>query len=108
MSSKYLEYVPIMIKKLENEKNFLNHIIKLQNVLNIWRMRNSSLLGKISIFGTLAFSKNIHPTLVTSIPSFTIDLSNNIQKDFPWGRKNGKIKHTALCCCQLSVCNAPG
>ena len=25
-------------KKLENEKNFLNHIIKLQNVLNMWRM----------------------------------------------------------------------
>ena len=27
-------------KKLENEKNFLNHIIQLQNVLNMWRMRN--------------------------------------------------------------------
>ena len=27
-------------KKLEKEKNFLNHIVKLQNVLNIWRMRN--------------------------------------------------------------------
>ena len=36
-------------KKLGNEKNFLNHIIKLENVLNIWRMRNLSLLEKISI-----------------------------------------------------------
>ena len=43
-------------KKLENEKNFLNHIIKLQNVLNMWRMGNLSLLSKISIFKTLAFS----------------------------------------------------
>ena len=42
-------------KKLENEKNFLNHIIKLQNVLNMWRMRNLSLLGKISIFKTSFF-----------------------------------------------------
>ena len=37
-------------KKLANGKNFLNHIIQLQNVLNRWRMRNLSLLGKISIF----------------------------------------------------------
>ena len=27
-------------KKLENENNFLNNIIKPQNVLNIWRVRN--------------------------------------------------------------------
>ena len=46
-------------KKLENEKkkNFLSHIIKLQNILNMWRIRNLSLLGKISIFKTLAVSK---------------------------------------------------
>ena len=46
-------------KKLENEKNCPNHVIKPQNVLNILRMRNLSLLGKISIFKTLAFSSNI-------------------------------------------------
>ena len=80
-------------KKLENEKNFLNHIIKLQNVLNMWRMRNLSLLGKISIFKTLAFSKIIHLTLVTSVPSSTIDLLNKMQKDFLWDKKNA-----TLCC----------
>ena len=36
-------------KKLENEKNFLDHITKLQKVINIWKMRNLSLLGKISL-----------------------------------------------------------
>ena len=39
-------------KKLENEKNFLNHIKKFQNVLNMWRIRNVSFLGNISIFNT--------------------------------------------------------
>ena len=29
--------------KLENEKNFLDHITKLQKVINIWKMRNLSL-----------------------------------------------------------------
>ena len=70
-------------KKLENENNFLKHIIKPQNVLNMWRMRNLSLLDKISIFKTLASSKIIHLTLVTSVPS-TTDLLNKIQKDFLW------------------------
>ena len=108
-------------KKLENEKNFLNHIKKLQNVLNMWRMRNLSLLGKISIFKTLAFSKIIHLTLVTSVPSSTIDLLNKIQNHFLWDKKNAKIKYTTLCCdyadgglktyiysLKLSVCNALG
>ena len=43
-------------KKLENEKNFLDHITKLK-VMNIWKMRNLSLIGKITIFKTLALSK---------------------------------------------------
>ena len=34
-------------KKLKNKKNFLDHITKLQKVINIWKMRNLSLLGKI-------------------------------------------------------------
>ena len=78
-------------KKLENEKNFLNHIIKLQNVLNTWRMRNLFLLGKISIFKTLAFSKIIHLPLVTSVPSSTIYLLNKIQKDFLWDKQMEKL-----------------
>ena len=85
-------------KKLENEKNFLNHIIKLQNVLNMWRMRNLSLLGKISFSKNLAFSKIIHLTLVISAPFSTVDLLNKLQKDFLWDKKNAKIKHATLCC----------
>ena len=78
-------------KKLENEKNFLNHFKKLQNVLNMWRMKNWSLLGKISIFKTLGFSKTIHLTLVTSVHSSTIDLLNKIQKEFLWDKKMQKL-----------------
>ena len=70
----------------------------LQNILNIWRMRNLYLLVKISIFKTLAFSKIIHLTLVTSVPSSTIDLLNKIQKDILWDKRNAEIKHTTLYC----------
>ena len=77
-------------RKLETEKNFLNHIIKFQNILNMWRMKSLSLLSKISIFKTLAFSKIIHLALVTSTPSSTIDLLNKIQKNVLWGKKKCK------------------
>ena len=93
MSSKYLEYATLTIKKLTNKKNFLNHITKLQNVFDMWRMRNLSLLGKISIFKTETFSKIIHLTLVTSVPTSTVDLPCKIQKDFLRDKKNAKIKH---------------
>ena len=64
----------------------------------MWRLTNASLLGKIGVFKTLAFSKIIQLTLVTSVPSSTIDLLNKIQKDFLWSKKNAKIKCTTLCC----------
>ena len=84
-------------KKLENENNFLNHVIKLQNVLNMWKMRNLSLLCKISIFKTFTFSI-IHLTLVTFVLSSAIDLLNKIQKDFLWDKTNAKIRLTILQC----------
>ena len=54
-----------------------------------------SLLGKIRIFKTLAFSKIIHLTLVTSVPSSAIDLLDEIQKDFLWVKKC-KIKQNLM------------
>ena len=84
-------------KKLKNEKNFLDHVTKLQKVINIWKMRNLSLLGKITIFKTLAHSKIIHLALVTNVPTATIELLSKIQKEFLWGKNKSKIKHDTLC-----------
>ena len=84
-------------KELENENNFLDHITKLQKVINIWKMRNLSLLWKITIFKTLALSKIIHLALVTNVPTATIKLLSSIQKEFSWGKNKSKIKHETLC-----------
>ena len=37
-------------KKLEQEKNFECHIVKIENVLKLWKMRDLSIEGKIKIF----------------------------------------------------------
>ena len=72
--------------KLENEKNFLDYTMKLQKVINIWKMWNLSLLGKIAIFKMLALSKIIHLALVTNVPTTTIELLSKTQKEFLWGK----------------------
>ena len=59
---------------VENGMTFLDDIAKLQKVVNIWKIRNLSLLGKTTIFETLAFSKIIHLALVTNVPTATIEL----------------------------------
>ena len=69
-------------KKIETEENFIKLIKKIENVLKIWRIRNLTVQGKITIFKTLAISKVIHLALVTNIPQGIIDQLNKIRKDF--------------------------
>ena len=69
-------------KKIKNEENFIKIIKKNENVLKIWRIRNLTVPGKITIFKTLAISKVIHLALVTNVPQVIIDQLNKI-KEFP-------------------------
>ena len=41
-------------KEKQNEKNFLESITKIKNVLKVWQMRRLTLEGKIIVFKTLA------------------------------------------------------
>ena len=39
-------------KKLETEENFIRHVRKIEKVLKLWRMRNLTVVGKITFFKT--------------------------------------------------------
>ena len=54
------------------------------NVLNLWRMRNISLEGKIIIFKILALSKIVYLSLITSFSKQLIEEIQIIQKAFIW------------------------
>ena len=69
-------------RKIENEENFIKFVKKFENVLKVWRTRNLTVQGKITIFKTLAISKVIHLALVTNVPLVIIVQLNEIQKDF--------------------------
>ena len=84
-------------KKLEQEKNLLNHIVKIQNILKLWKLRNLTIEGRIIAFKSLAISKLIHLAFVTEIPTSTINLLTKILMEFIWKGENPKIQNSVLC-----------
>ena len=71
-------------KKLEQEKNFLNHITKIQNILKLWKLINLIIEERIVVFKSLAISKLIHLLLFTELSTSTINLLTKIQMEFVW------------------------
>ena len=72
------------------EKNLLETIEKIENVLAVWRWRNLTLSGKITVFKSLAFSKLVFMSYLNFTPGTIIDKMNEIQTNFIWGGKTQK------------------
>ena len=53
----------------EIQENFKRHNIKIEKILQIWRLTDLSIAGKIAVFKTLAISKIVHLALVKIIPN---------------------------------------
>ena len=60
-------------------------------------MRNLILEGKIVFFKTLAISKTVFQSLITSVPRHIVNELEKIQKSFLWKNSFPKIKHETLC-----------
>ena len=81
-------------KKLEQEKNLLNRIVK---IVKLWKLRNLTIEGRIFVFKSLAVSTLILLALVTEIPTTTLNLLTKIQMEFLWRGEIPKIKNSTLC-----------
>ena len=66
-------------QEIKDDKNFYNIIANIQGALNLWRIRNLTLEGRIVLFKTLAISKIVFLALLTKIP-----YQVKIQKYFLW------------------------
>ena len=71
--------------------NFQSHIVKIESVLRLWRMRNLTIEGKTLVFKSLAISKIVHLSLITTVPHAIIHQLNNIEKIYR-ERKQSKNK----------------
>ena len=65
-------------------------IINLETVLKIWKSRRLSLLGKIVIFKTLAISKIIFVSYLTTVPSDVIHTLKKIFTKILYGMVKGQ------------------
>ena len=59
--------------------NFESHIVKIESVLRLWRMRNLTIEGKVLVFKSLAVSKIAYLSLITTVPDATINQLNSVQ-----------------------------
>ena len=83
-------------KTIATDKNFLSVVRKMNKLLSVWKMRKLTLLGKIVIFKTLAFSQIVRISSISSIPTCILNSIISIHKDFIWDGKRPKIKHSTL------------
>ena len=84
-------------QKLQNEKNFVNIVKKIQQIIGLWKTCSLSLEGKILIFKTLAISKIVYISVITVVPRAIVEELQTIQKLFLWHSAKPKIKHNTLC-----------
>ena len=61
-------------KNCEKDNNFSEHIVKIENILKLWRMKQLTLEGTIMVFKFLAISEVIHLLLITKLHNNTIDI----------------------------------
>ena len=47
-------------KNREQDKNFRKHIVQIDNILKLWRMRHITLDGRITVLKSFAVSKVIY------------------------------------------------
>ena len=75
----------------QGDKNFLETISKIQNVLKIWRMQSLTLEGKIIVFKTLAISKIVYLSMMIKVLTEII-VEFKKYKNSSFGQLNQKLK----------------
>ena len=61
-------------KNVAQDKIFSEYIVKIENILKLWHIRQQNLEGIITVFKSFAISKDIHLLLIIKLHNNTIDL----------------------------------
>ena len=76
--------------------NYKQRISNLRTMLNIWKQRNLSYKGKVTVINNLALAPLIYISSVIETPERVISEVNNIIQDFFWDGKRPKIAKNTL------------
>ena len=83
-------------KALAEKENFYSLSLDYHALLNIWKQRWLSLVGKIQIFKTLVASKPVYADSMISVPQKFCGTLKSLHREFIWNGKKAKIKHSSL------------
>ena len=78
------------------QKNVMDRAREFKQVLDMWMQRDLSLIGKITILKSLAFSKIIYQCGSLTIPPNFLDYVNDLCYKFVWHNKKDKIRRKTL------------
>jgi hypothetical protein len=78
------------------QKNFMDRAKEFKQILDMWSQRDLSLIGKITILKSLAFSKIIYQCGVISPPKNFVNHIIDLSYKFIWNNKKDKIKRKTL------------
>lgn len=79
-----------------NKYNFESKIKKAKTILNLWKMRNLTLIGRIQIIKTFIISQFLFACSVISIPDGYVNQINSMIYRFVWNGGSDKIKRSTL------------
>ena len=65
--------------------------------MKIWKTRNLTLEGKIVVFKTIAISRIVFQSFITTVPEYVVNELEKIQKILWWNNSTPKINHETLC-----------
>jgi hypothetical protein len=78
------------------QKNFMDKAKELKRILDMWSQRDLSLIGKITILKSLAYSKIIYQCGVLDPPPKFIEQIIELAFGFLWNKKPDKIKRKTI------------
>ena len=78
------------------ELNFKDKILNLRNLLNLWKVRQLSLKGKVVVINTLALSPIMYLASVIHVPEIVMKEVKGLVTDFLWDNKTPKITYDVL------------
>ena len=82
--------------KISTELNLIDRINNMETLLNIWRSRNLSLKGKITIMKTIILPQIQFLFSMIYIPDEILDKIDKLLFNYLWDSKRSKIKRTTI------------
>lgn len=79
-----------------NKCNFEGKLKHVKYVINLWKMRDLTTIGRIQIIKTYIISKLIYTCSVIHIPDRYVKEINNLIIKFIWKDKKDKLKRSVM------------